>query len=116
MVRWILALGLVCGSLVCAQSANAQGLWFGGIGFGGPGFYGTGFGSGFSPYGFGNAAYFGGYVLDNYRALFAAHPTLGPREAWQLVANSFEASFVDAAARDRGLAALAAVVESLASD
>jgi adenosine deaminase len=61
-------------------------------------------------------AYFGGYVLDNYRALFAAHPTLGPREAWQLAANSFEASFVDAAARDRGLAALAAVVESLASD
>ena len=82
MVRRILALGLLCGSLAFAQPANAQGLWmggpgFGGIGFGSPGFsglgyspygfgnfglYGGGFGSGFSPYGFGNAAYFGGYA------------------------------------------------------
>ena len=82
MVRRILALGLLCGSLTFAQPTNAQGLWlggpgFGGIGFGSPGFsglgyspygfgnfglYGGGFGSGFSPYGFGNSAYFGGYA------------------------------------------------------
>jgi hypothetical protein len=66
MVRRILALGVLCGSLACATSANAQGLWVGGMGFGGPGFYGfgpgfygTSFGTGYSPYGFGNAAYFG---------------------------------------------------------
>jgi hypothetical protein len=40
MVRRILALGLLCGSLAFAQSANAQGLWMSGIGFGSPGFYG----------------------------------------------------------------------------
>ncbi len=40
-------------------------------------------------------AYFGGYVNQNYLALFAASPRLGAREAWQLAANSFEASFVD---------------------
>jgi adenosine deaminase len=61
-------------------------------------------------------AYFGGYVLDNYRALFAAHPSLGPREAWQLAVNSFEASFVDAARKARWTQALAAVVEDLARD
>ena len=40
-------------------------------------------------------AYFGGYVVDNYVQTFAALPALGAREAWQLAANSFEASFVD---------------------
>lgn len=40
-------------------------------------------------------AYFGGYVNQNFLALFAASPRLGAREAWQLAANSFEASFVD---------------------
>jgi adenosine deaminase len=40
-------------------------------------------------------AYFGGYVSQNYVDLFEALPQLGPREAWQLAANSFEASFVD---------------------
>jgi adenosine deaminase len=39
-------------------------------------------------------AYFGGYVNDNFVQTFAALPRLGPREAWQLAANSFEASFV----------------------
>ncbi|RVT49305.1 adenosine deaminase [Rubrivivax albus] len=39
-------------------------------------------------------AYFGGYVNQNYLELFAAQPGLGAREAWQLAANSFEASFV----------------------
>jgi adenosine deaminase len=40
-------------------------------------------------------AYFGGYLNQNYLALFEALPQLGAREAWQLAANSFEASFVD---------------------
>ncbi len=39
-------------------------------------------------------AYFGGYVGENYRALFDAHPELGPRQAWQLSRNSLDASFV----------------------
>jgi hypothetical protein len=87
MVRRILALGLLCGSLVCAQSASAQGLWFGGMGFGGPGlygpgFYGPGFGTGFSPYGFGNAAYFGAYPPARYgypavaRPVYVARPVV----------------------------------------
>lgn len=94
MVRRILALGLLCGSLAFAQSASAQGLWlggpgFGGIGFGSPGFsglgfspygfgnfgpYGGGFGSGFSPYGFGNAAYFGGYAPARFAYPAAVRP------------------------------------------
>lgn len=57
MVRRVAALALFCCSLSFAQPARAQGLWFGGMGFGGPGFYGAGY----SPFGFGNAAYFGGY-------------------------------------------------------
>jgi len=61
-------------------------------------------------------AYFGGYVLDNYRALFAAHPSLGALQAWQLAAHSFEASFVDAPRRARWLGMLAAVVDALAQD
>ncbi len=40
-------------------------------------------------------AYFGGYVNDNLVQTFAALPALGAREAHQLAANSFEASFVD---------------------
>jgi adenosine deaminase len=39
-------------------------------------------------------AYFGGYLNDNFIATFDALPQLGPRQAWQLAANSFEASFV----------------------
>jgi len=38
-------------------------------------------------------AYFGGYLNDNFLATFEALPQLGAREAWQLAANSFEASF-----------------------
>lgn len=44
-------------------------------------------------------AYFGGYVNANYLQLFAAQPRLGARQAWQLAANSFEASFVDDATK-----------------
>lgn len=55
MSRCIVLLGLLCGTLAFSPSANAQGIWIGGFGFG-PGLYG----SGFSPYGFGNAYAFGG--------------------------------------------------------
>ena len=44
-------------------------------------------------------AYFGGYMNDNFLAAFAALPQLGAAEAYALARNSFEASFVDAAAR-----------------
>ena len=45
-------------------------------------------------------AYFGGYVNDNLRAVAAA-TGLTARHAYQLAANSFEASFADAAAKAR---------------
>lgn len=48
MVRGILVLGVLCGSLACAQSAHAQGVWLGGVGWGSPGIYG-----GLVPVGFG---------------------------------------------------------------
>ncbi|MBT9489685.1 MAG: adenosine deaminase [Rubrivivax sp.] len=51
-------------------------------------------------------AYFGGYVNQNFVELFAALPQLGAQEAWQLAANSFEASFVDDAQRARWRLAL----------
>ncbi len=38
-------------------------------------------------------AYFGGYINQNFLDTFAAVPALGARDAWQLAANSFEASF-----------------------
>jgi adenosine deaminase len=45
-------------------------------------------------------AYFGGYVNDNFVATFEALPQLGAAEAYALAKNSFEASFVDAAAKE----------------
>ncbi len=51
-------------------------------------------------------AYFGGYINDNFIAAFDALPQLTARHAWQLAANSFEASFVDAATQQRWMAAL----------
>lgn len=45
-------------------------------------------------------AYFGGYVNENFRAVFAA-TGMGAAQAWQLAANSFEASFADAADKRR---------------
>jgi len=42
-------------------------------------------------------AYFGGYLNDNFVQCFEALPALTVRDAWQLAANSFEASFADAA-------------------
>jgi len=43
-------------------------------------------------------AYFGGYLNDNFLQLFAALD-LGPRHAYQLAFNSFEASFADDTAK-----------------
>jgi adenosine deaminase len=54
-------------------------------------------------------AYFGGYINDNFVQSFAALPQLGAREAWQLAANSFEASFAPAADKRRWAAQLDAV-------
>ena len=45
-------------------------------------------------------AYFGGYVNDNFQAVFAA-TGLTAQHAWQLAHNSFEASFADAADKRR---------------
>jgi adenosine deaminase len=44
-------------------------------------------------------AYFGGYVNDNFIATFEALPQLGAADAYRLAWNSFDASFVDAAAK-----------------
>ena len=44
-------------------------------------------------------AYFGGYMNDNFLATFDALPALGAREAYALALNSFEASFIDDAAK-----------------
>jgi adenine deaminase len=55
-------------------------------------------------------AYFGGYVNDNYLALFEAHPAMGVAQARQLALNSFEACFVDGARKDAWGRALALVV------
>ncbi len=46
-------------------------------------------------------AYFGGYINQNFLAAFAALPQLTAKHAHQLAANSFEASFVDAATKAR---------------
>ncbi|MEJ7687564.1 MAG: adenosine deaminase [Variovorax sp.] len=43
-------------------------------------------------------AYFGGYMNDNFVQTFAA-TGLTAQQAWQLAANSFEGSFIDAAAK-----------------
>lgn len=95
MTRQIVALGLLCGSLVFAQPVNAQGFAYGGPGFVGfgfgspmlayPGFGAIGlappgfgtvglYGAGVSPYGFGNAAFFGGYAPATFAYPVAAGP------------------------------------------
>ncbi|MEN9420355.1 MAG: hypothetical protein RI988_3976 [Pseudomonadota bacterium] len=51
-------------------------------------------------------AYFGGYLAENFVQTFEALPQLGAREAWQLAANSFEASFAPAEAKARWRARL----------
>jgi adenine deaminase len=54
-------------------------------------------------------AYFGGYINANFMAAFAALPQLEARHAHTLAANSFEASFVDAATKAAWRARLDAV-------
>ena len=54
-------------------------------------------------------AYFGGYMNDNFIATFEALPELGAADAYLLAANSFEASFVDAATKAAWVASLDAV-------
>jgi adenosine deaminase len=49
-------------------------------------------------------AYFGGYINDNLVQTFQALPELGPRQAWQLLRNSFEAAFLPAPRREALLA------------
>jgi adenosine deaminase len=57
-------------------------------------------------------AYFGGYINDNFVQTFDALPALTPRHAYQLAANSFEASFVDAPRKQRWMSQLDRVFES----
>ena len=54
-------------------------------------------------------AYFGGYINQNFVETFAALPQLGRAQAYQLARNSFEASFVPAAQKQRWVAQLDAV-------
>ena len=60
-------------------------------------------------------AYFGGYMNQNFTETFAALPQLGAREAYQLAANSFEASFVAPAQKQRWISALDAAFVASAS-
>ena len=57
-------------------------------------------------------AYFGGYMNENFLAAFAALPQLNAKHAYQLAANSFEASFADAHAKAGWKAALDRVFEA----
>ena len=57
-------------------------------------------------------AYFGGYMNQNFTATCAALPQLGAREAYQLAANSFEASFVAPEQKQRWVQSLDAVFAS----
>ena len=61
-------------------------------------------------------AYFGGYLNQNFVHAFDALPQLGAREAWQLAANSFEASFVGDADKQRWSAALDAAFKRAAHE
>jgi adenosine deaminase len=60
-------------------------------------------------------AYFGGYVNDNLVQSFAALPALTARDAWQLLANSFEASFADAAHKAQWMRQLEAAFAAAAA-
>jgi adenosine deaminase len=60
-------------------------------------------------------AYFGGYVNDNFVQSFEALPALTARHAWQLAANSFEASFADAAHKAQWRAQLDAAFAAAAT-
>ena len=59
-------------------------------------------------------AYFGGYLNENFVQTFEAFAQLGAKDAWQLAANSFEASFASPAQKAHWLAQLRAVFSSAA--
>jgi adenosine deaminase len=59
-------------------------------------------------------AYFGGYLLANFEAAFAALPELTVQDAWQLARNSFEASFASDAQKAAWMAELDAVFQAAA--
>jgi adenosine deaminase len=54
-------------------------------------------------------AYFGGYLLANFEAAFAALSALTVQDAWQLARNSLEASFASDAQKAAWMAELDAV-------
>jgi adenosine deaminase len=60
-------------------------------------------------------AYFGGYINDNFVQTFDALPALTARDAWQLAANSFEASFADAGHKAQWLRQLGSIFVTAAS-
>jgi adenosine deaminase len=51
-------------------------------------------------------AYFGGYLNQNFTETFAALPQLGPKEAYALAKNSFDASFAEPAQKAQWTQAL----------
>ena len=57
-------------------------------------------------------AYFGGYLNQNLLETFAAVPALGPREAYALLRNGFEACFADEARKAAWIAQLDQVFQS----
>ena len=59
-------------------------------------------------------AYFGGYINANFQQVFAA-TGMTAEQAWQLAANSFEASFAPAADKARWLARLQTTFERFAA-
>jgi len=60
-------------------------------------------------------AYFGGYMNDNFIATFDALPQLGAAQAYQLMRNSFEASFATAEAKAGWIARLDAAFAAAAA-
>ena len=59
-------------------------------------------------------AYFGGYLNENFVQTFEAFAQLGAKDAWQLAANSFEASFASPEQKANWLAQLRAAFSSAA--
>lgn len=57
-------------------------------------------------------AYFGGYLLANFEAVFAALPQLDAQDAWQLARNSIDASFATEADKAQWRAQLDAVFDA----
>ena len=60
-------------------------------------------------------AYFGGYLNDNLVQTFAALPQLGAAQAYAVLRNSFEASFVAPNQRDAWIAELDAAFNAAAA-